>query len=128
MLKPAFWRRKKGLNLTLFKLCRQFYLKYPQIGSTVSNQFNLIDYKKSSTVSHEFATDPELLLNKLSYGDNPPIGILLCTHKGPKMVEYALSGIDNKLFVSTYMLYLPDRKKLEEFLLKNIQELEADKK
>ena len=58
---------EKGLNLTLFKVCRQFYLKYPQIGSTVSNQFDLIDYKKSSTLSHKFETSPELLLNKLSF-------------------------------------------------------------
>ena len=34
------------------------------------------------------------------------------------MVEYALAGMDNKLFVSTYMLTLPDTKTLEEFLLK----------
>lgn len=25
-------------------------------------------------------------------GDNPPVGILLCTDKGSQMVEYALSG------------------------------------
>ena len=25
------------------------------------------------------------------------------------MVEYALSGMDNQLFVSTYMLHLPDK-------------------
>ena len=31
-------------------------------------------------------------------GDNPPIGILLCTRKGKKMVEYALAGMDNQLF------------------------------
>ena len=50
-------------------------------------------------------------------GDNPPVGILLCTHKGPQMVEYALAGMDNKLFVSTYMLHLPDKSQLESFLL-----------
>ena len=55
-------------------------------------------------------------------GDNPPIGILLCTHKGKKMVEYALAGMDNKLFVSTYMLQLPDKKTLEDFLLKQLGE------
>ena len=46
--------------------------------------------------------------NEMAEGDNPPIGILLCTQKGPQMVEYALSGMDNQLFVSTYMLQLPD--------------------
>ncbi len=34
-------------------------------------------------------------------GDNPPVGILLCTRKGKKMVEYAIAGMDNNLFVPT---------------------------
>ena len=60
--------------------------------------------------------------NEMQPGDNPPIGILLCTRKGKKMVEYALAGMDNNLFVSTYMLQLPDKKTLEEFLLKQLEE------
>lgn len=60
--------------------------------------------------------------NEMRPGDNPPIGILLCTRKGKKMVEYALAGMDNNLFVSTYMLQLPDKKTLEEFLLKQLEE------
>ena len=58
--------------------------------------------------------------NEMSPGDNPPVGILLCTRKGDKMVEYALAGMDNNLFVSTYMLSLPDKKTLQDFLLKEI--------
>ena len=54
-------------------------------------------------------------------GDNPPIGILLCTRKGKKMVEYALAGMDNQLFVSTYMLQLAGKKTLEDFLLKQLE-------
>ena len=61
--------------------------------------------------------------NEMHFGDNPPIGILLCTKKGPKMVEYALSGLDNKLFVSTYLLQLPDKEQLKEFMLKQMKEL-----
>lgn len=57
-------------------------------------------------------------------GDNPPVGILLCTDKGNEMVEYALSGMDNQLFVSTYMLHLPDKKKLKEFIVKEMKEME----
>ena len=59
--------------------------------------------------------------HEMQPGDNPPIGILLCTRKGKKMVEYALAGMDNQLFVSTYMLQLPDKKTLEEFLLKQLE-------
>ena len=56
-------------------------------------------------------------------GDNPPIGILLCTEKGPKMVQYVLNGMDEKLFVSTYKLKLPDREQLENFLIKEVKEM-----
>lgn len=61
--------------------------------------------------------------NEMYPGDNPPVGILLCTKKGKKMVEYALSGMDNQVFVSQYMLQLPDKKQLEEFLIKQMDEL-----
>jgi len=56
-------------------------------------------------------------------GDNPPIGILLCTEKGPKMVQYVLNGMDEKLFVSTYKLQLPDRQQLENFLIREVKEM-----
>lgn len=279
----------KGLNVTLFQLCRTFYVQYPQIYATVSHKFELpVNDEKYATVSHEFTTDPEVLIEKLSFshireimkiddsferyfyetecircgwsvrelrrqistnlyfragisknpekllvqtmtpdtttaltikdpftfeflgldgrdavsesdleeglidnmkefmlelgkgycfearqkriiiddryyypdlvfynrllhchvimelkndefkheylgqlnayvsyykenemveGDNPPFGILLCTHKGPKMVEYALAGMDNQLFVSTYLLKVPSKSQLEQFLL-----------
>ncbi len=48
--------------------------------------------------------------------DNVTIGILLCTEKGEKMVEYALAGMEEKLFVSKYLLELPSKKTLEEFI------------
>ena len=285
---------EKGLNETLFRVCRQFYLTYPQIHSTVSNEFKLVDFGKCSTTSNEFVTKPEVLVQNLSFshireimvlddaferffyetecmkcnwnvrelrrqiktnlyvragiskhpellmqpsvdnstntmlaikdpftfeflgleakdavsesdleqalmdhlqefmlelgegfcfearqkriivddkyyfidlvfynrllhcnviielkndefkhedlgqlnayvgyykknemmpGDNPPVGILLCTDKGSQMVEYALSGMDNQLFVSTYMLHLPDKRKLQEFMLKEMEKM-----
>lgn len=52
--------------------------------------------------------------------DNPPIGILMCTKKGKKLVEYALSGMDEKLFVSKYMLELPSKEVLTAFLEKEL--------
>ncbi len=53
----------------------------------------------------------------MSAGDNPPVGILLCTNKRKKLVEYATAGMDSTLFVSQYMLQLPDKKTLEQFIL-----------
>ena len=61
--------------------------------------------------------------NEMNEGDNPPVGILLCTRKGKQMVEYALAGMDNKLFVSTYMLALPDKEALKNFILKETAQL-----
>lgn len=46
--------------------------------------------------------------------DNPPIGIILSAEKDTIMVEYAMHGISNKIFVSKYQLYLPDKKTLQE--------------
>lgn len=285
---------QKGLNATLFKWCRLFYSMYPQIGATVSHQFGLPDLGMRATVSHQFTTDPDTLINRLSFshireimviedpqerffyetecikcnwsvrelrrqiktnlyiragiskrpelvippsadnknntaltikdpftfeflgldareavsesdleqalmdhlqefmlelgqgfcfearqkrividdkyyfidlvfynrllhcnviielkndefkhedlgqlnayvgyykkhemsaGDNLPVGILLCTDKGSEMVEYALSGMDNQLFVSTYMLHLPNKKQLQEFMLREMNEM-----
>jgi hypothetical protein len=48
--------------------------------------------------------------------DNPPIGILMCTEKGKKLVEYALSGMDEKLFVSKYLVELPSKETLTAFI------------
>ena len=62
-------------------------------------------------------------IHEMNDGDNPPLGILLCTDKGNGMVEYALSGMDNQLFVSTYMLHLPDKKKLKEFIVKEMEDM-----
>ncbi|MDI1355051.1 MAG: PDDEXK nuclease domain-containing protein [bacterium] len=45
--------------------------------------------------------------------DNPPIGIILSAEKDSVMVEYAMHGISNKIFVSKYQLYLPDKKTLQ---------------
>jgi predicted nuclease of restriction endonuclease-like (RecB) superfamily len=58
-------------------------------------------------------------------GDNPPIGLLLCTDRDRSVVEYAMAAMDNALFVSQYKLELPDAKKLQRFLMKTLRELEG---
>lgn len=54
--------------------------------------------------------------NKMTEDDNLPIGLLLCTQKDHPLVEYALAGMDNQLFVSKYQLELPQKEKIENFL------------
>ncbi|TAF78836.1 MAG: DUF1016 family protein, partial [Sphingobacteriales bacterium] len=53
--------------------------------------------------------------------DNLAIGILLCTQKGKKLVEYATAGMDNQLFVSKYMLQLPKKEQLEAFVKQELK-------
>lgn len=60
--------------------------------------------------------------NIMTAGDNPPIGILLCTHKRHSLAEFALAGMDNQLFVSKYQLELPKREEIERFLSEKLSE------
>lgn len=51
--------------------------------------------------------------------DNAPIGIILCASKDDIEAEYALGGLSNQVFASTYVLYLPDK----EMLLKQVEDV-----
>jgi predicted nuclease of restriction endonuclease-like (RecB) superfamily len=59
----------------------------------------------------------------MAEGDNPPVGLLLCTQKDHALVEYALAAIDNRLFVSKYQVELPSKEELQRFLEDKRQEL-----
>lgn len=62
--------------------------------------------------------------NVMTEGDNPPIGILLCTKKDRSLVEYALAGMDNALFVSRYQVELPKKEDLKKFIEQQLREKE----
>jgi predicted nuclease of restriction endonuclease-like (RecB) superfamily len=49
-------------------------------------------------------------------GDNPPLGILLCSDRDGAEVEFATAGIDQKLFISRYLVALPSAERLRSFL------------
>jgi len=53
--------------------------------------------------------------------DNPTVGILLVTNKNSALVEYATAGMDNKLFVSKYLLELPKKEQLQAFINNELQ-------
>ena len=59
--------------------------------------------------------------HEMSEGDNPPIGIILCADKNDTLVKYTTPGMDEQLFVSKYMLNLPDKKQLENILRKELE-------
>ncbi|KPK90620.1 MAG: cytoplasmic protein [Anaerolineae bacterium SM23_ 63] len=63
--------------------------------------------------------------NMRSEGDNPPVGILLCTQKDHALVEYALAGIGNDLFVSKYQLELPAKDEMQRFIEEQMREVKG---
>ncbi|MEC4676636.1 MAG: PDDEXK nuclease domain-containing protein [Nitrospirota bacterium] len=66
--------------------------------------------------------------NMMTEGDNPPIGILLCTQRDRTLVEYALAGMDNGLFVSKYQLELPKKEAMQRFIEDQVRGREDDHK
>ncbi len=60
--------------------------------------------------------------NIMTEGDNPPVGILLCTQRDHALVEYALAGMDNGLFVSKYQLELPKKEEMQRFIEEKYRE------
>ncbi|MGN0072526.1 MAG: YhcG family protein [Coriobacteriales bacterium] len=58
--------------------------------------------------------------------DNPPIGIILCTDRNNVRAEYALGGLSNAIFASTYTLRLPDAEQLEAQVRKVLAAAEND--
>lgn len=80
--------------------------------------FILIDLKTKS-VKHNDIGQMNLYLNYFKTeenveNDNEPIGIILSADKDEVLVEYATGGISNKIFVSKYQLYLPDKRLLQK--------------
>jgi predicted nuclease of restriction endonuclease-like (RecB) superfamily len=41
-------------------------------------------------------------------GENPPVGLILCTEKSRNVARYALEGLANKVLAATYRTTLPD--------------------
>lgn len=59
--------------------------------------------------------------NMMIEGDNPPVGILLCTDRNRALSEYALAGMDNNLFVSKYQLELPKKEEMQRFIEEHVR-------
>ena len=49
-------------------------------------------------------------------GDQPPVGLLLCSDKDETKVHYATAGLDHQLFVSRYQVALPSPRDLQRLL------------
>ncbi|MEK6837969.1 MAG: PDDEXK nuclease domain-containing protein, partial [Nanoarchaeota archaeon] len=82
--------------------------------------FVLIDLKAGKVTPQDIGQMNMYLnyfkLEESSEEDSEPIGIILSAKKDNILVRYALGSITNKLFISKYALYLPDKDELEHKL------------
>ena len=84
----------------------------------ILNCFVLIDLKVNE-VGHK---DVGQMITYLNYfnaevkkeADNETIGIILASEKDEVFVEYATASVTNKMAISKYTLYLPDKKVLQQ--------------
>jgi len=78
--------------------------------------FVLIDFKRGE-FTHADAGQMNFYLNyfrkhEVLSGENPPVGIILCSKKDAIFAEYVLGNLNNKIFASKYKLTLPSEKEL----------------
>lgn len=56
--------------------------------------------------------------NWMKDGENPPVGLILCTSKDEDVVRYTLDNLPNKILAAEYRTVLPDEKLLVEEIIK----------
>jgi predicted nuclease of restriction endonuclease-like (RecB) superfamily len=102
-------QQRVTLNNTHYYVDMVFYNK-------ILKAYVLIELKRTK-LTPEAAGQLNMYLNYYATevndeGDNPPIGIILCTDKDSLTAEYALGGLSNQIFASKYTLCLPDKEQL----------------
>jgi hypothetical protein len=60
----------------------------------------------------------------LAEGDNPSIGLILCTEKNDAVVRYVLAERSRQVFASRYQLYLPTEAQLQQVLQRELARVE----
>jgi hypothetical protein len=61
-------------------------------------------------------------------GENPPVGLILCTERNEAVARYSLDGLPNKVLAAEYKTMLPDEKLLAEEVDRTRKLLEARKR
>ena len=85
---------------------------------------------KIGTLTHADAGQMHMYLNYAREhwampGENPPVGLILCTGKGAALARYALEGLPNKVLAAEYKTVLPDEKLLADELENSRRILES---
>jgi predicted nuclease of restriction endonuclease-like (RecB) superfamily len=99
---------------------------------TILKCFILIDLKVGKLTSGDLG-QLQVYVNyfdkeRVSTGDNPTIGLILCTDKNDAVVKYFLGDKKNqRLFASKYKLYLPSEVELQGKITKELRHLSQKK-
>lgn len=93
--------------------------------------FVIIDLK-TGELSHQDIGQIDMYVRmyddlKRNEGDNPTIGILLCSEKDETIVKYSVLNDKNNLFASKYLLYLPKEEELKQLIDQDRIRFELDK-
>jgi predicted nuclease of restriction endonuclease-like (RecB) superfamily len=97
---------------------------------TVLKCYVLIDLK-AGKLAHADLGQIQFYVNyfdreRRTKGDNPTLGLILCSDKNEAVVRYTLGEPQKrKIFASRYQLYLPSEKELKDELRKEMRELSA---
>ena len=65
---------------------------------------------------------------EMEEGENPPVGLILCTDKNDAVVRYTLSRTSQPIFASRYQLYLPTEEELRSELRRERDALEGEER
>lgn len=121
----AFVARQKRLTLDgdHFYVDLVFY-------HTILKCYCLIDIKNKK-LSHADLGQIQLYVNYfdqevLTEGDNPTIGLILCTQKNDEVVKYTLGEKNKQIFTSKYQFHLPTEKELEVELKREVRLIQAE--
>ncbi len=121
----AFVARQQRLTLDgdHFYIALVFY-------HTILKCFVLIDLK-TGKLTHKDLGELQLYVNyydreRLSEGDNPTLGLILCTDKNDAVVKYTLGQDQSpKIFASRYKLFLPSEDELREEIRREVRKFPA---
>jgi len=88
---------------------------------------------KIGQLTHADAGQMHMYLNYarehwMQEGENPPVGLILCSKPNDALAKYALEGLPNKVLAREYKLALPAEKRLADEIEKTRERLESGRK
>jgi len=117
----CFEARQKRItfNNKHYRIDLVFYHKILKCNVLVDLKLNEYDYADAGQMNLylNYYKDNEML-----EGDNLPIGIILCSDKDDALVKYSTAGIDDQLFVSKYLVKLPEKNVFENFMKRELNQ------